>query len=358
MKKKTILAILCLASLNSYSQDAWKMQVWSKNGNVYQFNTEELDSVTFVKDNYVRDWEGIMKFPSESEINQIDNTSHCRSPYPFVMLDTDVKGGFVGYAIDFKADYLPSETYCSLANFHIDYSSLAGKYDQIWNDGGIVNGYAGFQSASKRNMNDYQGILSIWDSYGIDHSGKKDTIQATLIYPENTEGISFNHENDGMSHRPQYNWKQGKWYRVFIQCIEPEDGKNTQIEFWVNDLEEKKQWTKLCAFDLGARGLYFSNTTGVFLENWEPKSCGEIRTLEFKNAKILDRENKWQNIYSGNFTTMKDSEDICYTGSYQYGADETTFWMITTGVSNCATPQPELKFAVKYIEPGNPLEVK
>ena len=49
------MAILCLVSLNSYSQESWKLQIWSKNGNIYQYDTESIDSVTFVKYTNFRD---------------------------------------------------------------------------------------------------------------------------------------------------------------------------------------------------------------------------------------------------------------------------------------------------------------
>ena len=145
---------------------------------------------------------------------------------------------------------------------------------------------------------------------------------------------------------------------MFIQCVEPQDGTNTQMEFWVNDLDEKKTWTKLCVFDLGAQGVFFSEKTAAFLENWWPKTSGEIRTMEFKNARIFNKERKWQSINSATFSSAENSFDLCYMGSYQYGADDTTFWIITTGVSNCATLQPETKLVVKYSEAGNPLEVQ
>jgi hypothetical protein len=39
----------------------------------------------------------------------------------------------------------------------------------------------------------------------------------------------------------------------------------------------------------------------------------------------------------------------------KYGADTSTFWMITTGVPGCATPQPQLSVSVKHAEEGSPL---
>ena len=69
-----------------------------------------------------------MKLPSKEEIAAYNKTSNNRSPYISVWMDTSRVGKFCEIAVDFKADYLPSGTYCSLANFYMDYPSLNAKY--------------------------------------------------------------------------------------------------------------------------------------------------------------------------------------------------------------------------------------
>lgn len=355
--KQLIVSLLSLFSLCCFAQDNWSLQVWNKNGGLHQFRTEDIDHITFVQNNSMRTWEDIIAFPSQENINNTNSTSKCRSPYLTAWLYTAIEDScFSGYAIDFKADYLPLQTYCSLATFRLDTSSLGNKYKTV-NNGGNYYSYSGFQRINKPNEPEYIGILSIWDTYCTNESGKIDTIKATLIYPEGKEAIRYSHEGKGVSYHPKYNWKPGKWYRMLVQCAEKQNA-NTQLEFWVADLEAKS-WTKLCVFDMGAPKMQFKGNTAVFLEDWKTETAGEIRSLEFKNAKIYKRTmGKWVNIYSGYFNDRDSGNSICYSGSYQYGSDDTTFWMITTGVPNCADPQEGMNLSVKYSEEGSPITLK
>lgn len=322
-----------------------------------QLDACNIKDVTFNKSDSHRRWDEIMRFPSLERINYINKTSRCRSPYLTAWLDTNIEGGFSQYAVDFKADYLPYQTYCSLGNFFIDYSSLRDKYKSVDNGGGI-SAYCGFQRINKPNSPEYIGILSIWDAYCVDKSGKKDTIRAKLISSSSgAKEVSYSNEGIGISCRPEYLWQPKKWYRMLVQCAEPQNGGNTKLEFWVGDLETKK-WTNLCIFDLGAPGLKFKNSTAVFLEDWLTETAGEIRTLEFKNVRIYSSsKRKWISVKSGYLNNRDNDESLCFSGSYQYGADNSTFWMITSGVPNCASAQPSKKFSVNIAEEGSPLEL-
>lgn len=355
--KKFIFAVLSVIQLNCYSQDSWTMQVWNKNGSLVQIKTEDIDSITFVNNSNARNWEGIISFPSEKEINLINSTSECRSPYLTAWLDTSIGDScFSGYAIDFKADYLPLQTYCSLATFKLDTSHLLTKYRSVDN-GGHYYSYSGFQRINKPDSPENIGILSIWDTYCMDDNGNTDILQATLVYPEGKKEIRYSHEGNVTSYQPEYNWKPGKWYRMLVQCAEIQDA-NTQLEFWVADLEAKV-WTKLCVFDMGAPKMQFKGNTAVFLEDWLTETAGEVRSLEFKNVRIYKRSlSKWVNIYRAYFNDRESSASTCYSGSYQYGSDDSTFWMITTGVPDCAQPQDGAWFSVDYSEESNPLELK
>jgi len=204
---------------------------------------------------------------------------------------------------------------------------------------------------------EYNGILSIWDTYCTDKSGKIDTLKATLVYPEGESGIRYSHEGNGISCHPKYNWRPGKWYRMLVQCAEKQNA-NTQLEFWVADLE-KKTWTELCVFDMGAPKMQFKGKTAVFLENFIKSTAGEIRSLEFKNARIYKRSlGKWVSIYTAYFNDREGDPQNCYSGSYQYGKDATTFWMISTGVPDCAKPQDAMELSVEYSQEGNPLDLE
>ena len=360
--KRIIITLLSIIALNCYSQETWTMQIWKKDGSKVQYNTEEIDSVTFALKMDYGAWEERMSCPTNADINLINRTSNCRSPYITAWLDTGIEGGFSAYSIDFKADYLPEQTYCSLATFRFDYmnSSLHEEYDSI-NNGKNYSCYAGFQRINKPDLPKYNGIISIWETYCY-KDGKIDTLRAELVEPNGKNAIYGTNEGNYVSYHPEYPWKPGKWYRMLVRFAEPatEQG-NTKLEYRVCDLETK-EWEKLCVFDMGTRNLQFQgktdNATGktaVFLEDWLTETAGEVRTLEFKNVCIYsNKQSKWVNANKAYFSDRDNHDNICYSGSYQYGADESIFWMITTGVSNCAANPKPITLTVENSEEGDP----
>lgn len=313
---------------------------------VYQVPVDDIERITIDHSQKYRDWQEIMNFPSRQEIDNYNRTSNSRSPYICAWLDTNIEGNFSQFAIDFKADYLPSGTYCSLANFHFEYGSLNGEGCTISRDTQI-SGYTGFQRQPDGTR--YNSILSLWNVYCEYDTGIKDTVIAKLILPEDKEAIPFSHEGNGVSYRPVFRWEPRKWYRLLLQCGKSTTTGNTILEQWVYDLSEKT-WDKICVFDLGAPDIKFKGKIAVFLENFQEETSGEIRTLEFKNVRVFSQNtNQWVNIETADIRQNNN-----YPGSYQYGADESTFWMITSGVPNCASPQDAVKISVKNEESGSP----
>ncbi len=353
METRALFAVLLyvLGISECYSQNKYNMNVWTKDGNVYHYPVDYVDSISFDSKSDFRDWQDVMLLPSFSDIQKHNNSSRERSPYVAAWLDSHTEGNFTQFSVDFKADYVPAATYCSPVNFNIDYSPLLEKYDAIENGRG-VSGYGGLQRQTDGTK--FNSILSIWDVYCKKKSGGKDTIRATLIKPDGAEAITYNHEGNGVSFRPEYSWKPMKWYRMLIQLGVSEATGNTTLEQWIGDLAEKK-WRQLCVFDLGAPNLKFKGQIAVFLENFNPNTSGDIRTIEFKNVRIYSVEKqKWVSVYAGYFY-MSEGNEVKTSGSYQFGAEDDTFWMITTGVPNCATPQSPETFTVQNSETGSPL---
>ena len=104
--RHVIITFLYLTALSCLAQNPCTIQVWNKNGGLHQFRTDDVDSITFVQNSSVRSWENVMTFPSQAQINRVNNTSECRSPYLTGWLYTAIGDScFSGYAIDFKADY-------------------------------------------------------------------------------------------------------------------------------------------------------------------------------------------------------------------------------------------------------------
>lgn len=333
------------------------MQIWNKDGTIIEYPTASIDSVTFTKKMVLGSWEDKINCPTLEQIRIHNDTSGYKAPYitaAFRAVDEN-DGYYIGYSVDFKADFIPPYTYCGLNCFRLDYDSLRKEwgYDKIDN-GGYPFAYTGFQRKSKKDSPEHISLLSIWETYC--YRGEKiDTIRPTLIYPEEEETKFYNNEGLYASYRPEYLWKPGKWYRLVILLGTSEATGCTTIEQRVCDLETK-EWTKLCVFDLGAPNIFFKGSVLAFLENWCPKTAGEIRTMELKNVRTLNAYSKtWINKTKVYLTSAKDGK---FSGSSQYGTDETTFWMISTGVPNCATKQNPGDFSVNYSETGNPLETR
>ncbi len=269
-------------------------------------------------------WAERLDFPTEDEVDICNRTSTRRSPYIAGWLKNGDVARFSRYAADFKADYLPDSTYCCLANFSMDYSSLKGQYAKIHNEGD-VSMYAGFQRRDPGQTN--VGIMSFWDIYCEDENGIVTKITPVRIYPESDQDTNFEGEGEGVHTLADYDWKQGKWYRMLVQCGISDTTGNTTVEQWVQDLESGS-WTYLSKYDLGIKDIAFTGDVAVFLENFNPETSGEIRTMEIKNARICpEGSDKWVLLRKGYFL-----ENFDYPGSYDYGTDDDIFWIITTGV--------------------------
>lgn len=270
-------------------------------------------------------WEERLELPTAEEIEACNNTSTQRSPYIAGWLKNDKVTRFTKYSADIKADYLPLATYCSPVNLTLDYSSLKDKYTNVWNEDGIGM-YAGLQ---RREADETKvGIMAFWDIYCEDEDGNITTITPTRVYPESDDDTSFDGEGEGAHTLVDYDWKPGKWYRMIIQCGTSETTGNTTVEQLVQDLETE-QWTYLSKYDLGIKDIAFTGDIAMFLENFNPKTSGEIRTMEIKNARICpEGSEKWISLNECEFLQNFD-----YPGSYNYGTDEDTFWIITTGVT-------------------------
>lgn len=268
-------------------------------------------------------WQSLMAFPSSDEISDHNASNSDLAPYIAGWLSTDSLGRFVEYAIDFKADYVPDYTYCSLANFYLDYSALNDQYVKVEQDS--IGGYAGFQHGiSGKSPN---SILSFWDVYCWDAAGKKTTIRAKRLYPEGDEDSSFTGEGEGAHTLVDYNWRPGQWYRMLLQCHTSETTGNTCISQWAQDLSNGV-WTYLCEYDLGVPNVAFTGSIAVFLENFIPVTSGNVRTMEVRNARAhAEGAYEWTSIRSGYFLQNYD-----HGGSYRYGVNGDTFWIITTGI--------------------------
>lgn len=275
------------------------------------------------------DWNQITNMPSDTEVAAYTNPLDLRSPYIPAWLDIPNGVRYTEYMVDFKADYLPRGTYCSLGNWCMDYSALEAKYQKVETDG--ISAYAGFQ-----NIHDGSkiAIMSFWDVYCTDYSGNVTTIRAEVEYPENPDKAGqFGGEGKGAQCMEAYEWEENHWYRMHIKCYDGTDG-TTLVEMYACDLETGVN-TLICRYDTLIPDSAFIGPIAVFLENYLTDYAGDVRTLEICNAKYLEEATgQWHEITTGTVSPNGSAGISSYAGSYDYGTTDGIFWMMTTGVGS------------------------
>lgn len=291
------------------------------------------------------DWSQYMATPSAQQIksrNRIDKVS----PYVSGWMHIPDQKKFTQYCIDFKADKTAIATYCSLYNFHLDYSPLLKKYKGFHQDG-YISGYGGFQVCDS--MSDRRTIASFWDVYCEDFNGNTVVHRPVRTYPAKTKYTEdFDGEGEGAHVLVDYPWEDGEWYRMLIQCGTSKKTGNTTISQWVCKVSEKK-WTLLSEYDLGVSGVTFQGSVGVFLENYYSNYSGYVRTMEVKNARYYS-DGEWIMI-----DKCDEVSPFIGDGSYNFGSSPSALWFITTGVYGYGKNPNEGTYTVPYDETGSPI---
>ena len=264
----------------------------------------------------------------------------CRPVFP----DT---GDYTEYAVDFRVDRQPTGTYLCLCNWDMDLSSLRRRYSSVYREYSGVAAYAGFQVIDDGTK---LAIMSVWDTYCKDSSGRVTTIHPQVVYPANPlKNQPFGGEGNGRQCMVKYNWKAGQDYRVLIQQSVAEGSGNCLIAMWVCDLGTMS-WEKLIEYDLGIPDTWMTGAC-TFLENYIVSTAAEYRDARFFNFRAKNnRTGKWVAAASA---TMEQNYD--HPGSYTYGSDDDSFFCITTGLPGIwPAPKNGAKFTVKHAEKGSP----
>ena len=293
-----------------------------------------------------RNWNALLKLPDMTSVDRYNSSSTERSPYVGAFMDAAGSGQYTEFAVDFKADYLPTGTYCCLAQMDFDHSSLLKQYQSVRTEYQSISFYAGFQCNLNGRMN---SILAIWDAYAKDKYGNETLIRAQLISPESSDNASFGDEGTGAHCLIDYPWKQGHWYRMLVQCWQSDKTHNTTLEQWVCDLDTGV-WTFLCKYDLGAPNICMKGNNGCFLEGFQPETAGNVRSMECKNFLVKDATSGgWFSMVSGNL-----SEGYDFPGSYNYGADGQCIYFITSGLPNLSSNPGNLRVHINNAEKDKP----
>ena len=287
---------------------------------------EKMLAETFIIDKSYN-WADKFEMPDSVSISNHNEVSTCRSPYisGWFILPEDTR--YTEYCVDFKVDHLPKGTYCCLGNWVMDYSYLESQYASVYTEYRGVSAYAGFQNIYNGSK---KAIMSFWDVYCEDYNGNKTVIRAKQIYPQNAATDSFGGEGTGARALVDFEWESDHWYTMHIRCMTSETTGNTVVEQWVCDLETG-EWTLLTAYDIGFKNSSFKGSIAIFLENYLNEYSGEVRTMMVKNPCYLDvKTNQWRAI---NEVYLSSNGGLpTYEGSYNFGTEGDTIWMITSGV--------------------------
>ncbi len=286
----------------------------------------------------LRDWSKLMDLPTEEEIQAFQPSG--RAPYIGVYYSSGIQEGFTAFSVDFCADFLPNGTYLSIGCWKMDISELEQKYDQVSRDGHVA-GYAGVQTSFNGSTNT---IMSLWDIYYVDDSGQERTLRPELVYALNSmDSGEFSGEGTGAHCIVSFEWERQHWYRLTVDSGVSGNAGNVEISLSICDLETGDT-TLLCRYDTGLRETYMKGSLIPFLENYLRDFSGYPRTMELCNMRVKSRDSgEWVEIEQAAFYQNFD-----YAGSYNYGSDGHSFWVITTGLPDrCELPEQGLVCAVK-----------
>ena len=355
--------------------DGGKKLVWAnfslKTGqtarcHIYNVNMEKLSAGMHLMEFYIndqivysqsfllsRDWQKVMNYPTSGQKEAVRGRK--RSPY--IVYYPQFKGveGITEYTIDFWIDDMDKGTYFSTMDCDMDISSLKKKYASVSNDYNTPGAfYCGIQCWDDGRTG---VIMSVWDNICKDKNGRTTIICADQVYPVYKAGSSrTSGEGRFQQFLEEYPFKTRRPYRMLMQTSTSKSTGNTELTMWICDLVTK-QWKELVSWDLGYKSRFMkAQSLAGFMENYLVQYTGSVRNVSFSNIRGRNyKNNKWTPAKSVRFTVNNSITDLGYQGSYNFGSDDSTFWIITSGVEGlCRLPQSGTAFSVKNVSSDNP----
>jgi len=305
------------------------------------FSVSEEESLTATNNVNNINWEEILNVPTDQAANEANPENRMAHN---VYVDPDLSstsGRFDGFSIDFKADETGMATYWSLCNWQMNKDDLMSKYE-------VIDDYAGAYAGLQVRTDGPKAIMSFWEINYIDESGNEMKIQAERIYPSGGETNQFGGEGEGSNYICDYKWEKGKWYRMYLNCYQDEEGR-TFVEQWIADLSTG-EWTLISCFDTGLYNSYFEGGMSQFMENYDSDYANETRTFEYRNICVREYgQNDWTPILSADLSidTYWDNKK----GNAVYGATEDCFYGIANGYGPDAFEMGEVVRDTFTIEP-------
>ena len=282
---------------------------------------ENEEDITYREDLESINWDEILDVSTkqaESETNPENRMAHN------VYVDPDLSatsGKFDGFMIDFKADKAGMATYWALCNWQMNKDDLMSKYN-------VIDAYAGAYAGLQMRSDGPKAIMSFWEIKYIDESGNEKKIEAKRVYPLGGDTNKFSGEGEGNNYICDYSWEEGKWYRMYLNCYQDENGK-TFVEQWIADLSTDK-WTLISRFDTGLYNSCFEGGMSQFMENYDYNYANETRTFEYCNICVRGYgQEDWTPILTADLSidTFWDNKK----GNAFYGATKDCFYGIANG---------------------------
>ncbi|MBR4083909.1 MAG: DUF3472 domain-containing protein [Lachnospiraceae bacterium] len=307
------------------------------------------EEITYINDLNGVNWDEILKVSTgeaKNEANPENRMAHN------VYVDPDLSatsGKFDGFMIDFKADKAGMATYWSLCNWQMNKEDLMSKYD-------VIDAYTGAYAGLQVRQDGPKAIMSFWEIKYLDESGNEMKIEAERIYPSDGDTNKFGGEGEGTNYICDYKWEEEKWYRMYLNCYQDEDGK-TFVEQWVADLSTG-EWTLISCFDTKLYNSYFEGGMSQFMENYDYDYANETRTFEYRNICVREYGQKdWTTILTADLSvdTYWDNKK----GKAFYGATEDRFYGIANGYGPDIFEKDEVVCDTFTIKPTkNPYDVE
>jgi len=340
---------------------------------LYHFDPEELAALgpglheieVFVDDEPVssrrlyvpRDWDAIMTPPTAEQIEDAADTG--RSTYvTFYPLFDKAVTALTEYAMDFSIDDMDRGTYFSTVNATVDPSALTQQGITLLDNYGDPTGlYGGFQcwDDGKTGV-----IMTVWDVLCQDAQGSITVIKATPLYVDDRAAVlnveeGSEGEGNFQQFKMEYPWQPEHPYRMLIQMGTNEASGNATATMQVCDLITC-EWTKLVTWDLGyPSGSIKTEYLCGFLENYDSAYAGSVRSANFSNIRGRDAESgEWVAADTVHFMLNNGMDSFDYVGSYQVGADDSSFYAITSGVDGLCTPTEQMTYRVKNAPAESP----
>ena len=290
------------------------------------------ENITEFQDENGVNWDTLLKVATDDAQNKTNPENRMAHN---VYVDPDLSatvGKFDGFRIDFKADYAGMATYWALCNWQMNKEDLMSKYQ-------VIDAYAGAYAGLQMRPDGPKAIMSFWEIKYFDESGNEKKIEAERIFPSGGDTNRFGGEGEGSNYICDYNWEEGKWYRMYLNCYQDESGK-TFVEQWVADLSTE-EWTLISCFDTGLYNSCFEGGMSQFMENYDSDYANETRTFEYRNICVREcGQNDWTPIYTADLSvdTWWDNKK----GNALYGATADRFYGIANGCGQDAYEKDEI----------------